>query len=353
MGLPKGFRKKVNFINQKIGPEKRQGFLDKIDYKGTYLPKSVSLTDIDRTFIDFVDNNLEMTIDGTKVPVIFLTIQRWAEFSKTWAISDKYKNLKMPFITIVRQPHVQVGTNQNSLWNIPGHKLYTYVKVPTFIDGRKGIDTYKIPQPTSLDVTYEVRLFCNRMKDLNIYHKIIQTAFNSRQYYINVNEHPMPVHLEQIGDESQKDNFDKRRFYVQHFEMKLLGYILDENDFEVIPSINRGSIQFKELTESKKSRSDVGVRITSSNNETSYSFNFFPNSLLTFSFMVTIDLLFDEISNVTNITNIIISVNNVELHNGLVITSDISVNNGDTLTVEIETNDINNNSLFDLNGNIR
>ena len=120
------------------------------------------------------------------------------------------------------------------------------MKVPTFINGRKGIDTYKIPQPTSVDVTYDVRFFCNRMRDLNILHKVIQRTFNSRQFYIIVNGHPMPIHLEKIGDESQVDDFDKRRFYVQHFEMKILGYILDEDDYEHIPTINRGNIRFTE-----------------------------------------------------------------------------------------------------------
>ena len=56
----------------------------------------------------------------------------------------------------------------------------------------------------------------------------------------------MPIHLEKIGDESQKDDFDKRRFYVQTFEMKILGYILDEDDFELLPTINRGNISFTE-----------------------------------------------------------------------------------------------------------
>ena len=46
-----------------------------------------------------------------KVPVIFLSIQRWAEFAKTWQFSDENKNIKMPFITIVRKPDAQVGTN--------------------------------------------------------------------------------------------------------------------------------------------------------------------------------------------------------------------------------------------------
>jgi hypothetical protein len=246
MGLPKGFIKKVKFINQNVGPEKRQDYLDDIDYKGSYLPKSVGYEDIDRTFIEFVDKEMIISIDGESVPVLFLTIQRWAEFSKTWTFSDKFKNTKMPFITIVRKPDIQVGTNQAGIWNIPGKQLYTYMKVPTFIDGRKGMDTYKIPQPTSVDVTYEVRFFCNRMKDLNKLHKVVQTTFNSRQFYINVNGHPMPIHLESIGDESQINDFDRRRFYVQNFEMKVLGYILDENDYEHIPTINRGNVKFKE-----------------------------------------------------------------------------------------------------------
>jgi len=247
--LPRGFKKNVKFIKQKIGPEKRQEYLDDIDYKATYLPTGIETEDIDSTFIDFINKDLYFELDGTSVPVIFLTIQKWAEFSETWGFSDKFKNIKMPFITIVRQPDIQVGTNQNGLWNIPGHKLYTYIKVPTLEGGRKSINTYKIPQPTSVDVTYEVRLFCNRMRDLNHYNKIIQTTFNSRQYYISVKGHPMPVHLENVGDESQMD-FDKRRFYVQNFEMKVLGYILNEDEFEVIPTINRALI-FNELIEGK------------------------------------------------------------------------------------------------------
>jgi len=247
--LPQGFKKNVRFIKQKVGPEKRQEYLDDIDYKGAYLPKGITYEDIDGSFIDFVNKDLELIIGGESVPVIFLTIQRWAEFSKTWELSDKFKNVKMPFITVVREPDVQVGTNQVGLWNIPGNKLYSYIKVPTFEGGRKGIDTYKIPQPTSVDITYEVKLFCNRMKDLNGFHEKVQTTFNSRQFYINVKGHPMPVHFESNGDESQFD-FDKRRFYVQNFEMKTLGYIMDENSFEVIPTINRAVI-FTELIEGK------------------------------------------------------------------------------------------------------
>jgi hypothetical protein len=91
---------------------------------------------------------------------------------------------------------------------------------------------------TSVDLMYEVRLFTNKMKDLNKFNRKIQRA-SSQINHINVNGHPMPLKLESIGDESNIEDFENRRFYVQMFEMKLLGYILDEDDYEVVPTINR------------------------------------------------------------------------------------------------------------------
>ena len=187
----------------------------------------------------------QVVVDGEEVPVIFLTIQRWAEFSRTWNFSDKYKDIKIPFITIVRQPNPQVGTNQAGLYNIPAHMRYTYIKVPTFKGGRRGIDLYKIPQPVSVDLVYEIRLFCNRMRDLNKLNTKVQKLFQSIQFYIWPNNHPMPLTLESIGDESNIDDFENRRFYVQPFELKLAGYIQDEDDFEITPMLNRGVTLFE------------------------------------------------------------------------------------------------------------
>jgi hypothetical protein len=44
----------------------------------------VFLEDMDQTLLDFIksDKTIGLTIDGEVVPVIFLTIQRWTEFSK-------------------------------------------------------------------------------------------------------------------------------------------------------------------------------------------------------------------------------------------------------------------------------
>lgn len=251
MAMPKGYLTNIKITNPKIGFPRRQEILDDIADKGTFLPKGVLEEDMDGSFLEYLEdkNGLSISVDGEKVPVVFLTIQRWTEFTKTWQFTDKYKTMSMPFITVVRKPDIQQGQNQAGLWNIPMNHTYTYMKVPTFDGIRRGVDLYKIPQPTSVDLTYEVRIFTGKMKDLNKFNRKVQKAFQSRQCYLNVNGHPMPLHLESIGDESNIEDFENRRFYIQMFEMKLLGYILDEEDFEVIPTLNRAIISTESIDE--------------------------------------------------------------------------------------------------------
>lgn len=343
MGLPKGFIKNVKITKTRIGVERREEMLDEINNQGTFLPRGVGYEDMDKTFIESINNDFSISIDGDKVPVIFLTIQRWAEFSRTWEHSDNFKDIKLPFITIVRRPDVQVGTNQAGNWNIPqGRKTYTYVKVPTWEGGRKGIDLYKIPQPTSVDVTYEVRLFCNKMRDLNKLHKVVQENFNSRQHYISPNGHPMPIHLESIGDESPIEDFENRRFYVQLFEMKLLGYLLDEDKFEIVPTINKSLI----VTELDNKTPKVKLKITNEDTgAVNYNFVFKPKTIDNFTFNVDYDITFTDILNISNILEIIIKVNNV------IVTTPFTVKRGDNIFIEINK-DSNNTSGFLLKGKL-
>lgn len=338
MRLPKGFKTNINIVKDKIGPERRQEILDGISDKGTFLPKGVLEEDMDQTFIDFLksDNGLSITIDGKKVPVIFLTIQRWTEFTKTWEFSDEYKNINMPFITAVRRPDIQQGQNQAGLWNIPGGRTYTYIKVPTWDGIRRGIDLYKIPQPTPVDITYEVRLFTNRMKDLNKFNRKIQRAFQSRQCYISVNGHPMPLHLETIGDESNIDTFENRRFYVSMFEMKLLGYIQDEEDYEVVPTINR-TITTIELDD-KIPLDNVIFEPIKKGNEVIYNFVFKSRAENEFSFIAQYDVLFTKLSNIENITRITISINNSIVFDGTVLSTPLNINANDVINIRVYKN---------------
>jgi hypothetical protein len=343
MAMPKGYRTNIDIIPKKFGPDRRQEILDDISYKGTFLPKGVLEEDMDASFVDFIksDERISMTIDGEKIPVIFLTIQRWTEFSKTWQFSDKYKNIELPFITIVRKPDIQQGENQAGLWNIPGNRTYTYLKVPTWDGNRKGVDLYKIPQPTSVDMTYEVRIFTNKMKQLNKFNRKIQRAFQSRQCYINVNGHPMPLHLESIGDESNIDDFENKRFYVQMYEMKLLGYILDEDDFEVVPTLNR-TVMTLEVEEKLNSLNLVAMEAIKLGDSVNFTFIWKPRAELTFEFVAQYSVDFSIISEIENITRIVISVNNISVFDGTILNTPILIRENDRVKIRVYKNDLNN-----------
>jgi hypothetical protein len=338
MAVPKGFKKDIKIVDDKIGPERRQEILDDIANKGTYLPKGVGIEDMDQTFIEFLNdsNGLSLTIDGQKVPVLFLTIQRWTEFTKTWQFSDDYKDIKMPFITVVRKPDIQQGQNQAGLWNIPGKRTYTYMKVPTWDGARHGLDLYKIPQPTSVDITYEVRLFTNRMKDLNKYNNIMQIAFQSRQCYINIKGHPMPLLLETIGDESNIDDFENKRFYVQLFEIKLMGYLLNEEDFEVVPTYNR-VISTLELDENRILNQVIFDPYVQGN-QVVFTFVWKPRADFQFTFTSVNDVSFTQLTNIENITRIVIRVNNVLVFDGDSLNTPINIQQGDVVNIRVFKN---------------
>jgi hypothetical protein len=339
MGIQKKYKTDIKITKQEIGPERRQEILDGITEKDGFLPKGVLEADMDRTFIEFLNSNdgLSITIGGEKVPVIFLTIQRWSEFTKTWKFTEeKYKDIKIPFITVIRKTDIQQGQNQAGLWNIPGNRTYTFMKVPTFDGIRRGIDLYKIPQPTSVDLTYEVRVFAERMKDLNTFNRKIQKAFQSRQCYINPNGHPMPLHLESIGSESNIDDFENRRFYVQLYEIKLLGYLLDEEDFEVMPTINR-TITTLEVDE-RKIYNDVIFEPLKNGNVVNYTFVWKPKSDTQFSFVAQYNASFTQLVNVEGLSRIVISKNGGVVFDGTVLNTPLTINGNDVINIKVYKN---------------
>ena len=347
----KGFRNNIDIQPHKIGFERRQEILDGIADKGTFLPKPVLEEDMDQAFVDFVgsEKGFSISIDGKKIPVIFLTIQRWTEFSKTWDFADKFKDIQLPFVTIVRKPDIQQGQNQAGLWNIPGNRTYTYMKVPTWDGIRRGIDLYKVPQPTSVDLTYEVRIFTGKMKDLNRFNRKIQRAFQSRQCYINVNGHPMPLHLENIGDESNIEDFENRRFYIQMFEMKLLGYILDEEDFEIVPTANRSIIALE--VDETLLINDIIFEPNVKGNVINYTFVFKPRAETSFNFTSLYDTQIISLIDIENISRIIISINNTVIFDGTVLTTPLIFNANDVIGIRV-TKNLSTTGSFKLIGNI-
>jgi len=247
MALPGSFKKKINLTQQRANIEypysmqsgAAENMKDMIINNDTYLPKGVMHIDLDRGFKDFVTNQLAISIDGEKVPVFMINIQKWNEFSQTWKFSDEYKNLKIPFVNIVRNPDTKYGTNPSLIYNIPTGRHYTYAEVPTWDGNKMGVDVYKIPQPIPVDITYDVRIFAYRQQELNKFNATVLKNFQSRQAYTVVNGHYIPIVLEDSSDESQVTDLNNKRFYVQLYNFNLQGFISDPDDYIVTPAISR------------------------------------------------------------------------------------------------------------------
>jgi hypothetical protein len=225
---------------------RREQLLDYITRDGTYLPKSVLHADLDKGMLEFCKEKLETVTSGKVVPFvdIIITTQNWSQFTETWNFQDLDKNVSVPFMTIVRSPEVKYGSNPALIYNIPNRRQYYFATVPTWDGQRKGVDIYTIPQPVPVDITYSLKFICNRMRELNQLNKIVMQTFASRQAYTFVKGHYVPIILQNVGDESVLE-LDRRKYYIQSYDFLMMGFLIDEEEFEVKPAISR-SVQLLE-----------------------------------------------------------------------------------------------------------
>jgi len=344
MALPKNFKKDLNIIKDTEGVEKRWEMVDNIDSNQGFLPRSISHEDMDKSFVEFIKNDLSITVEGEKVPVYIISIQRWAEFYRTWENSDEYGNLKLPFIAITRKIDVQRGTTHALNYNIPGFPTWTYVKVPVTDGIRGGYDVYKVPQPIAVDITYDVRFFCEKIRHLNVLNKKVLREFSARQRYIDVNGHPMPVLSESIGDESQVDVLESRKFYVQPYEMKLMGYLLVEEDFEVIPAINRIMLM-QEITDKLSEKIIQTIIPGPPNSQTIQLILEFTDSTPFYTVVITNGATYNTVD-IINVSSWSYSLNNGP--NTTILPFNVVV--GDRLKIFISKSNINNSAIITFNG---
>jgi hypothetical protein len=246
MALPKNVKKYLPLTPDKILLQRREELLEQIQKNGTYLPKSILHADLDRGMLDFVKEDLGISVSGKKINTIdlIITTQNWAQFTESWNFQDLDKNIKPPFVATVRNPDVKFGTNPSLQYTIPNRKQFYYAKVPTWDGQRKGMDIYKIPQPVPVDITYNVKIFCNKMRHLNDFNRKVLQTFSSRQAYTEIKGHYIPMILNGSSDESVLE-LEKRKYYVQSYEFLMMGFLLDEEEFEVSPAISRTSTVFE------------------------------------------------------------------------------------------------------------
>jgi hypothetical protein len=240
MGLPKKIKKDIPLIPKKTLLPRRHEIADMISEDGTYLPKSLLHADLDRGFLDFVKDGLKTVVEGKTVPMVdvLITTQNWAQFVETWDFENIDKNVEPPFITVIRTPEVKYGNNPSVMYNIPNRRVYYYAKVPTWDGQRHGMDIYKIPQPVPVDIKYTVVIVCNRMRELNKFNQIVLEKFSSRQSYQTIKGHYIPIVNDDVIDESILD-LEKRKVYIQKYTFTMMGFLIDEDQFEVQPAVTR------------------------------------------------------------------------------------------------------------------
>jgi hypothetical protein len=338
--LPKKVKKNINLSPVKTGYDRRVELFEKISQDGTFLPKSVLYEDLDRGFLDFVRNNLKTVVDGKNIPVvdILVTSQNWTQFTQTWDFKDIDKNVKPPFVTTIRTPEIKFGTNPALKYNIPNRKQYYYAAVPNWSGQRHGIDVYTIPQPVPVDITYSVKIICNRMRELNSFNKTVIEKFSSRQSYTNVKGHYIPIVLNEVSDESVMD-IEKRKYYIQSFSFNLQGFIIDENEFEVKPAVSRmlqifevdTSRKFKKVKRFPENINKLSFNVSIPVGETTYE--------NTFEYTANLQILTPK-----NILSVSYYIN--DLFYGSSVNKEIQINTNDTLRIDIVKNNVNNESSF-------
>ena len=199
------------------------------------VPNPVEYEDIDRAVFSFFDENIVIVDDeGERIPTFKLfSNQRFTEYSQTWKHTDKDGNLLMNFKTVSRDINPQLGNLHGGKYNIPGRNRFT-VCMREILDDT-GVECYEITsmsQPVATDFSYTVSFVCTKIDRLNEFNLKMNQLFQSRQCYVMVNGHYMPMLLDSIGDESRYD-VEGRKFFNQSVIVNVMGYVIPKDDIKV------------------------------------------------------------------------------------------------------------------------
>ena len=222
--------------------------LDDSFKNNNYLPQKLLLEDVDRGMRDFI-YDLNITVEDAegkdiRVPVIFLTQERWAEFKMNWKYlkDESGEEIRMPFMTM-RRKSVKKGTAPLRR-TVPKKLKFNYVKVPSTDGVLGGYEIFKIPQPTWVDVEYELRFLTHYMQDVNIsYEKMLEEGFSDGQGYMKINGYNVPAILGDPSEDNTVDSIDSDRFFQLVYPLTVHSRIVDPKKFERVQTITKISIQ--------------------------------------------------------------------------------------------------------------
>jgi hypothetical protein len=251
MSFPKKVKLTIDTNPPAVGTEYLHYGMDRIeelmrqtDTKTKYLPRTILLEDLDQALYDYVNRDgMKLTIDGKVVPSFYLDNDRWGEFSKTWKFMDNDKNVPTPYIT-VRRIDKQPGTRYGTKYRIPQPRKFRYMNVPILDNGQVIYLQFRMPEPTNVDMTYEVALFTKYRVDVNACDEQVIKNFASRQEYLGIKGNPIPLIFEGFAEANPIENIDGDRFFVSKYALKILGFIQDEKEFEIVKTTRKPRIGY-------------------------------------------------------------------------------------------------------------
>jgi len=214
------------------------------DVKTKYLPRTILFENLDKALFDYVNlDGMKLTLDGILVPTFYLDNDRWGEFSKTWKFMDNDNNVPTPYITI-RRIDKQPGTRLGKKYRIPQPRKFRTINVPIIDEGQIIYLQFRMPEPVNVDMIYEVALFTKYRVDVNLYDEQVLKNFASCQEYIWIRGNPLPLVFEGFAESNPIENIDGDRFFVSKYALKILGFIQDEKEFEIVKTIRKPRIGY-------------------------------------------------------------------------------------------------------------
>jgi len=232
-------------ISDNIGSQ-----LDKQFENSGNLPQKLEILDFDKGLFEYFKQtgfSLTDSNDNMRtVPIIWVSQELWAERKQYWQnmTNEQGEEISRPFIAMVRKG-VKQGTSPLKR-TIPVKKKFIYRRVPRFNGTTKEYDLYKIPQPSYIDIDYEIRFVTSYIEDMNkFYEKIVRDCYSDRQAYMNINGYQIRSVMQDPSEDNKLDVNDERIFQIS-VPVTIFGKLVDPSQFERVNAVTRVSIKITE-----------------------------------------------------------------------------------------------------------
>lgn len=229
------YKNTLIYKDHSFGKKRRKNLTKEVLRDSSPFPNPLTYEDYDEEFRRWVEEDLDISFDGEKIPTyMLLSNQRFSEYMQTWTGVDNKKNVILNFKSISRENNPKAGTIVGSTRNIPGERTYLLKRVKAYDKNqRQYFIDYRMKQPFSVDIVYTLSIVTNKYELLNDFNIMLNEKFKAIDCYIRPKGHFVAMKLNEISDESEY-NIDNRRYYSQSFNITVMGYIITESSFEVV-----------------------------------------------------------------------------------------------------------------------